>query len=157
MAYYIAQGAVVEGEVTIDRDSSVWYNATVRGDSNSIKIGRQTNIQDNVVIHVEKQYPVVIGDNVTVGHGAIVHGCSIGENTVIGMGAIVLNGAKIGKDCIIGAGSLVTQGMIIEDGSVAFGNPAKIIRKTTTEETEHSTENALAYVTEARKTLPLYF
>ena len=105
MAYYIAEGAVVKGQVTMA--ASVWYNATVRGDSEPIEIGRNSNIQDNAVVHVDLSHSVIIGDNVTIGHSAIVHGCTIGDNTLIGMGAIVLNGARIGKNCIIGAGALV--------------------------------------------------
>ena len=115
MAYYIAEGAVVKGQVTMADGASVWYNATVRGDSEPIEIGRNSNIQDNAVVHVDLSHSVRIGDNVTIGHSAIVHGCTIGDNTLIGMGAIVLNGARIGKNCIIGAGALVTQGTDIPD------------------------------------------
>ena len=97
MAYYIAEGAVVKGQVTMADGASVWYNATVRGDSEPIEIGRNSNIQDNAVVHVDLSHSVIIGDNVTIGHSAIVHGCTIGDNTLIGMGAIVLNGARIGK------------------------------------------------------------
>ena len=106
---YIAEGAVVKGNVQMGEDVSIWYNATVRGDSAEIKIGDRTNVQDNAVIHVDTHYPTTIGNGVTIGHGAIVHGCTVGDNTLIGMGAIVLNGASIGENCIIGAGALVTQ------------------------------------------------
>ena len=105
---YIAEGAVVKGNVQMGEDVSIWYNATVRGDSAEIKIGDRTNVQDNAVIHVDTHYPTTIGNGVTIGHGAIVHGCTVGDNTLIGMGAIVLNGASIGENCIIGAGTLVT-------------------------------------------------
>ena len=125
---YIAEGAVVKGKVQMGQDVSIWYNATVRGDSAEIRIGDQTNVQDNAVIHVDTHYTTTIGNGVTIGHGAIVHGCTVGDNTLIGMGAIVLNGACIGNNCIIGAGALVTQNTNIPAGSLAFGNPAKVIR-----------------------------
>ena len=123
---YIAEGAIVKGNVKLGKDASVWYHATILGDG--------TNIQDNVVVHTENTHPVTIGNGVTIGHSAVVHGCMIGDNSLIGMGAIVLNGAVIGKDCIIGAGALVTQNTHIPDGSLAFGNPAKVIRQVTEEE-----------------------
>ena len=126
---FIADGAKVIGNVIIKELSSVWFNAVIRGDSSTIEIGKRTNIQDNVVIHTSKNSKVIIGDNVTIGHGAIVHGCSIGNNVLIGMGAIILDNAIIGDNCIIGAGSLITQNKIIPSGSVVFGNPYKIVRK----------------------------
>ena len=153
MPFYLAEGAVVKGDVTLGDDASVWYNATIRGDSNPVVIGERTNVQDNAVIHVELTHPVNIGKNVTIGHGAIVHGCEIGDNTLIGMGAIILNGAKIGKNCIIGAGALVTQNTNIPDGSLAFGNPAKVIRQVTEEEKAANRTNALKYVREAKEQL----
>lgn len=155
MAYYIAEGAVVKGQVTMADGASVWYNATVRGegDSEPIEIGRNSNIQDNAVVHVDLSHSVRIGDNVTIGHSAIVHGCTIGDNTLIGMGAIVLNGARIGKNCIIGAGALVTQGTDIPDGSLAFGSPAKVIRALTADEIEENHRNAMHYVEIARESL----
>ena len=110
---FIAPGAVVLGDVTIGKNSGIWYNAVVRGDRDSIVIGKESNIQDNAVVHLGSGYPVEIGDHVTIGHGAIVHGCKIGDNTMIGMGAILMNGCKIGKNCIIGAGALVTQNVEI--------------------------------------------
>lgn len=153
MPFYLAEGAVVKGDVTLGDDASVWYNATIRGDSNPVVIGERTNVQDNAVIHVELTHPVNIGKNVTIGHGAIVHGCEIGDNTLIGMGAIILNGAKIGKNCIIGAGALVTQNSIVPDGTLAFGNPAKVIRKLTPEEIGSNKENALHYVEASKEQL----
>ena len=150
---YIAEGTVVKGNVKLGKDVSVWYHATIRGDSNSITIGDGTNIQDNAVIHVESTHPVVIGNDVTIGHSAVVHGCTIGHNSLIGMGAIILNGAVIGKDCIIGAGALVTQNTNIPDGSLAFGNPAKVIRQVTEEEKAANRANALKYVHEAKEQL----
>ena len=109
MAYYLAEGAIVKGDVTIGEDSGIWYHATVRGDTEKITIGSRTNIQDNAVLHVGAGHALTIGDDVTIGHSAIVHGCTVGNNTLIGMGAIILNGAVIGNNCIIGAGALVTQ------------------------------------------------
>ena len=149
MAYYVADEAVVKGKVAIGEESGIWYHATIRADSDQITIGSSTNVQDNAVIHTSRNYPVSIGKGVTIGHGAIVHGCTVGNNTLIGMGAIILNGAVIGNNCIIGAGALVTQNMEIPDGSLAFGNPAKIKRKLTEEEIAANRDNALLYVKEA--------
>ena len=151
---FIAPGAVVQGDVTIGENSGIWYNAVVRGDRDSIVIGKESNIQDNAVVHLGSGYPVEIGDHVTIGHGAIVHGCKISDNTMIGMGAILMNGCKIGKNCIIGAGALVTQNSNIPDGSLAFGNPARIIRKLTEEEIAGNKGNADRYVQAARAQLP---
>ncbi len=147
---YEAEGSVVVGDVKIGPDSSVWFNAVLRGDEAGIEIGAQSNIQDCAVVHTDVDYPVKIGDGVTVGHGAIVHGCEIGDNTIVGMGSIVLNGAKVGKDCIIGAGALVTGGKEIPDGSVAYGNPAKVARAIKPEELEANKANAHRYVELAR-------
>ena len=147
---YEADGSVIIGDVTIGPDCGIWYNAVVRGDENSIHIGSRTSIQDCAVIHTDVECPVRIGDDVTVGHGAIVHGCEVGDNTIIGMGAIILNNAQIGSNCIIGAGALVTENKRIPDGSVAFGNPAKIIREITPEEIAANKNNAAIYVGLAR-------
>lgn len=146
---YIAEGAKITGEVEIEENSSVWYNAVIRGDSNPIVIGENTNVQDNAVLHVSHSHPMSIGDNVTIGHGAIVHGCTIGNNVLIGMGAIVLDGAVIEDNCIIGAGALVTQNKVIPSGSLAFGNPAKVLRTLTEEEKQSILENANEYSDEA--------
>lgn len=153
MAYYLAEGAIVKGDVTIGEDSGIWYHATVRGDTEKITIGSRTNIQDNAVLHVGAGHALTIGNDVTIGHSAIVHGCTVGNNTLIGMGAIILNGAVIGNNCIIGAGALVTQNMEIPDGSLAFGNPAKIKRKLTEEEIASNRDNVLLYVKEAKDQL----
>ena len=130
----VARGAVLVGEVTLGEESSVWYNAVVRADNAPIVIGARSNIQDCCVLHVDEGHPIQIGDGVTVGHGAILHGCTIGDNSLIGMGAVVLNGAQIGKNCIIGASALVTQGMQVPDGSMLLGVPAKVRRPLTEEE-----------------------
>ena len=123
----ICPGAVVVGDVTLARGVSVWYNAVVRGDEGAITVGEDTNIQDCAVLHAE----TVVGRGCTVGHGAILHGCTLGDNTLVGMGAIVLNGARIGRDCIVGAGALVTGKLDAPDGSMILGNPAKVVRPLT--------------------------
>ena len=143
---FIAKGAHVVGKVSIGEKVSIWYNAVVRADTNTITIGKGSNIQDNATLHTDAGFPVQIGAGVTVGHNAVVHGCTVGDNTVIGMGSIILSGAVIGSNCIIGAGSLVTGKMRIPDNSLAFGNPAKIIRAVTTEEADANRENAAHYV-----------
>lgn len=148
---YEAAGSVVEGDVTIGEDCGLWYNAVVRGDEDSITIGKHTNVQDNATIHEDAGYPVKIGNGVTIGHNAIVHGCTIGDNSLIGMGAIVLDGAKIGKNCIIGAGALVTHNTEIPDGHMAFGSPAKVVRVCTDEEIAANKHNAKVYVDLARE------
>lgn len=148
---YIAPGAVVLGDVTLGADVGIWYNATVRGDRGTVVIGRGSNIQDNAVVHLDSGHPVVIGENVTVGHGAIVHGCTIGDNSLVGMGAIIMNGAHIGKNCIVGAGALVTQDMQVPDNSLILGSPARIRRSVTEEELAGNLRNAQLYVEEARE------
>lgn len=131
---YIARGAVVLGDVTLGDHSSVWYNAVLRGDINSIIVGNHTNIQDNAVLHLADDFPCVIGNWVTVGHSAIVHACRVGDECLVGMGATILDGAEIGEQCIIGANSLVTMGTKIPAGSMAVGSPAKVIRQLSAEE-----------------------
>ena len=147
---FVAPGAVVRGEVHLAENSSVFYNAVLRGDRAPISIGEGTNIQDNCVVHVEYDLPVTVGKNVTVGHGAILHGCTIGNETLIGMGAIVLNGAQIGKSCLIGAGALVTQNAVIPDGCMAVGSPARVKRPLTPEEMDGLRQSAADYRQEAQ-------
>lgn len=148
---FVAPGAVVLGKVTLSEECSVWYNATVRGDRERVIINKGSNVQDNAVVHVEDGYGVVIGRGVTIGHGAIVHGCNIDDNTLIGMGAIILNGAKIGKNCIIGAGALVTQNTIIPDNSLVIGNPGKVLRQVSENEIQTNRHNAQAYIEESKE------
>lgn len=148
---FVAPGAIVLGDVTAGEDVGIWYHATVRGDRALITIGKGSNIQDNCVVHVDEGYPVEIGEYVTVGHGAIIHGSKIGDNSLVGMGAILLNGCVIGKNCIIGAGALVTQNTVIPDNSLVLGNPGKVKRELTKEEIERNHQNALFYVEEARE------
>lgn len=147
---FAAPGAVIRGEVHLAENSSVFYNAVLRGDRAPISIGEGTNIQDNCVVHVEYDLPVTVGKNVTVGHGAILHGCTVGDETLIGMGAIVLNGAQIGKSCLIGAGALVTQNAVIPDGCMAVGSPARVKRPLTPEEMDGLRQSAADYRQEAQ-------
>lgn len=146
---YIAEGAVVRGNVTMGDESNVWFNAVIRADREPVVIGKGTNIQDNSVVHVETGAGVVIGDNVTIGHSAVVHGCTIGDNSLIGMNAVVMNRAVVGKNCIIGACALVTQNTVIPDGSLAMGCPAVVVRRLTPEEIASNIDNARHYVKEA--------
>lgn len=148
---YQAKQSVIVGKVRMDEDVNIWYYATIRADADMICIGKGSNIQDHVVIHVDHGFPVTIGNYVTVGHGAILHGCTVGNNTVIGMGAIVLNNAVIGKNCIIGAGALIPQNKDIPDNSVVLGNPGRIVRNVSKEEIVRNYENALEYIQEAKK------
>ena len=148
---FIADGAKVIGNVEIGKGSSVWFNAVIRADSDTVKIGESSNVQDNAVIHTSDGFGVQIGDNVTIGHGAIIHGCTVKNNVMIGMGAIVLNGAAIEENCIIGAGALVPQGKVIPAGSLAFGNPVKIVRQLTDDEIKSILDNAISYVNEANE------
>lgn len=143
---YIAETAVIIGDVTLKKNSNIWFGAVLRGDMESITIGENTNVQENSVIHVDKTAKVNIGDNCTIGHNAIIHGCKIGNNTLIGMGAIILNGAKIGNDSIVAAGALVTQNKEFEDGVLILGNPAKVVRKLTEEEINKNRKSSLNYV-----------
>ena len=139
---WIAPNATVVGDVTLGDDASVWYGAVLRGDSGAITVGRGTNIQDNCVVH-EK---TVIGDGCTVGHGAIVHGCTIGDRCMVGMGAIVLSGAKIGNNCLIGAGAVVTGKMDAPDGSMILGSPAKVIKEVSPEMRLEIEKDAALYI-----------
>jgi carbonic anhydrase/acetyltransferase-like protein (isoleucine patch superfamily) len=144
---YIAEGAVVIGDVTLGDRSSVWYHAVVRGDINRIVIGEGTNIQDNAVVHLADDYPALLGNYVTVGHSAIVHACTVEDEVLIGMGAVILDGAVIGAQSIIGANALVTQGTRIPPGSMALGSPAKVVRSLTPQERAGLKHWAEKYVT----------
>jgi carbonic anhydrase/acetyltransferase-like protein (isoleucine patch superfamily) len=131
---YIASTGVVVGDVTIGAHSSVWYNAVLRGDINRIVVGHHSNIQDNAVLHLADDYPCILGNWVTVGHSAIVHACKVGDEVLVGMGAVILDGAVIGKQSLIGAKALVTQGTRIPPGSLVLGAPAKVVRALTPKE-----------------------
>ncbi len=125
---WIAPGCYVIGDVSLEAKTSVWFGATLRGDNERITIGAGSNVQENCVMHTDMGFPLQIGAGCTIGHKAMLHGCTIGENTLIGIGAIVMNGAVIGKNCLIGAGALITEGKHIPDGSLVMGAPGKVVR-----------------------------
>ena len=145
----ICDGARVVGDVELGKGVSVWYNAVIRGDKGPIRIGEDTNVQDCVVMHNR----TTVGRGCTLGHSAIVHGCTIGDNCLIGMGAVVLDGAKIGDNCLVGAGSLVTGKMDAPDGSLLLGNPAKVVKEVSPEMLEEIRKDAQLYISLARKSL----
>ena len=134
---FVAETAVLIGDVTVGKDSSVWFGAVLRGDQAPITVGEGTSVQDNAVLHCEKDHPLHIGNNVTVGHGAIVHCAAVGDNTLVGMGAVLLDGAVIGKDCVIGAGAVVKENAQVPDGTMLVGVPAKPVRSLSPEQLEH--------------------
>ena len=146
---WVARNATIVGDVTLGEDASIWYGAVLRGDCGTITVGDGTNIQDNSVVHDE----TTIGKRCTIGHGAIVHGCTIGDDTMVGMGAIVLSGAKIGSNCLIGAGAVVTGKMDAPDGSLLLGNPAKIVKEVSPEMIAEIKKDAQLYIQLARKSL----
>lgn len=148
---WIAPDAAVIGNVRLGQDAGVWFNAVLRGDNDRIDIGARTNIQDLAMVHVDPGFPVTIGEGCTIGHRAIVHGCTIGDNTLIGMGAVILNGARIGRNCLIGAGAIVTEGKEIPDGSLVIGAPGKVVRDLTEAQIEGLRRSARAYVENARR------
>ena len=150
MSTYIASNATVVGDVQLGENVNIWYNAVLRGDSGAIVVGSGTNIQDGAILH-EK---TTVGENCTIGHGAMVHGCTVGNNCVIGMGAIVLNGAIIGDNCIVGAGALVTGKMDAPAGSLILGNPAKVVKELTPQQIEDNAHSAAHYVELAQNGLP---
>ena len=145
-AAFVADNAVISGDVTLQKDSTVWYGCVIRGDGPHMEIGERTNIQDCCIMHADPGCPLIIGKDVTVGHGAILHGCQIGDGSLIGMGAILLDGSIIGKDCIVGAGALVTGGKVFEDGMLILGSPAKAVRKLTEEDLKRNRYSAVEYV-----------
>lgn len=148
---FLADGVHVIGDVTISSHANIWFNTVIRGDIYPIKIGHYTNIQDNCTLHVMHDQPAIVGDYVTVGHGAILHGCNIANNCLIGMGAIVLSYAEIGENCIIGAGSLITEHKKIPPNSLVMGSPGKVVRTVTPEEIAAIRASALKYYNESQK------
>lgn len=126
---WVAETAVLVGKVVVEADASIWFGAVARGDNEEIRIGAGSNVQENSVLHTDMGYPLTIGANCTIGHKAMLHGCTIGDGTLIGMGATILNGAKIGKACLIGACALITEGKEIPDGSLVMGSPGKVVRE----------------------------
>ena len=147
---FIADNASIIGNVRMGKGSSVWYGAVLRADTNSITVGENTNIQDNVVIHTNQQYPVAIGNNVSVGHGAVIHGATVGDDCVIGLNATLLNGCKVGKNCIIAAGALVMEGQIVPDGSLFVGVPGRVVRKLSQDNINYINNNTIEYVQAAK-------
>jgi carbonic anhydrase/acetyltransferase-like protein (isoleucine patch superfamily) len=146
----IAAGAQIVGDVTIGPQSSVWFNAVIRGDSEAIHIGSRTNMQDNCVLHADPGFPCIVGDGVTIGHAAVVHGAQVGDNVVIGMHAVVMNGAQIGHDSVIAVGAIVTEASVIPPGSLVMGLPGKVVRTLTSEEIERNRRSAAHYVENAK-------
>ena len=140
-----ASNASIIGDVTLEKNTSIWFNVTLRGDVENIHIGEGSNVQDGSVLHTDPGYRLIIGKNVTIGHLVMLHGCIIGDNSLIGIGAVILNGAKIGKNCIIGANTLVTENKVLPDNSLVVGSPGKVIRQVTSEEVKSITENAIHY------------
>lgn len=143
---FIAEGAVVLGAVTVGEQASVWFGCVLRGDINRIAIGPGSNIQDGTIVHVSDAFPAIVGASVSVGHRAIIHACEIADETLVGMGAIVMDGVRIGPRCIIGAGALVTKGMDVPEGSLVMGSPGKIIRALSLQEQRANAALAAKYV-----------
>ncbi len=148
---WVADSAQVMGNVVLGDDSSVWFHAVIRGDTETITVGRGSNVQDGAVLHADIGIPLVIGQNVTVGHQVMLHGCTIGDESLIGIGAVVLNGARIGKNCLVGAGALVTEGKAFPDGSMIIGSPAKGVRQLTPEQIAGLKMSAQHYIDNARR------
>ncbi len=148
---WVADSAEVMGNVQLAEDASIWFGAVLRGDCESISIGEGSNIQDASVLHADLGKPLVVGRHVTVGHQVMLHGCTIGDEALIGIGAVVLNGAKIGRNCLVGAGALITEGKEFPDGSMIIGSPAKAVRQLTPEQIEGLRRSAQHYVDNARR------
>jgi len=142
---WVAPNAVVIGDVTLEKNTSIWFNSTLRGDIENIHIGEGSNVQDGSVLHTDPGYPLKVGKNVTIGHLVMLHGCTIGDNSLIGIGAVILNNAKIGNNCVIGAKSLITENKEIPDNSLVVGSPGRVIRKLTDEEVLAVEKNAIRY------------
>jgi carbonic anhydrase/acetyltransferase-like protein (isoleucine patch superfamily) len=150
IALFIAGNATVIGEVTLSEDVSVWFGAVVRADKDRITVGRGSNIQDNAVVHTSRGFPVTLGSQVSVGHGAILHGCTIGDRVLVGMGSILMNGSEIGEGSLIAAGAIVTEGTKIPPGSVVVGVPGKVTRQVSAEQAASIVQNAESYAALAR-------
>jgi carbonic anhydrase/acetyltransferase-like protein (isoleucine patch superfamily) len=148
---WVADSAQVIGNVVLGDDANIWFGVVIRGDTETIRVGRGSNIQDASVLHADVGMPLTVGENVTVGHKVMLHGCTIGDGSLIGIGAIVLNGAKIGKHCLVGAGSLVTEGKEFPDGSMILGSPAKAVRQLSPEQIGALERSARHYVENAER------
>lgn len=149
--YFIVPGAQLIGNVILGADASIWFNAVLRGDNEPITIGARSNIQDGSVLHTDPGMPLTIGEGVTVGHMAMLHGCSIGDNSLIGIGAVILNRAVIGRDSLVGAGALVTEGKVFPDGMLIVGSPARVVRELTVEEIAGLRRSAATYVANGQR------
>ena len=149
--YWIAPNATVLGDVTLRRNASIWFGATIRGDNDPIIIGEASNVQDGAVLHTDAGVPLILGAHVTVGHMAMLHGCQVGDNSLIGIGAIILNGAHIGRNCLVGAGALVTEGKVIADNSLVLGAPARVARTLSDEQAAALKASAEHYVANWRR------
>ena len=148
---WVADSAQVMGNVELAQDASVWFGVVIRGDTETIRIGRGSNIQDLSVLHADMGMPLTVGENVTVGHQVMLHGCTIGDESLIGIGAVVLNGARIGKNCLVGAGALITEGKEFADGSMIIGSPARVVRQLTPEQIAGLKMSAQHYMDNARR------
>ena len=148
---WIASNATIIGDIIIKEDVSIWFNAVLRGDVENITIDERSNIQDGSVLHTDPGYPLKVGKGVTVGHMVMLHGCSIGNDTLIGIGSTILNNAKIGNNCIVGAGTLITENKIIPDNSLIVGSPGRVVRQITKNELDHIKQNALEYIEKWKK------
>ena len=148
---WVAPNAIIIGKVKLEKNSSIWFNAVLRGDIEKIVLGENSNIQDGSVLHTDPGYPLTVGKGVTVGHMVMLHGCEVSDDTLIGIGSTILNKAKIGKNCIIGANTLVTENKTIPDSSLVLGSPGKVIRKVTDDEIKVIRENAKHYVTNSKR------
>ena len=148
---WVAPDANLIGQVILEEGASVWFGATLRGDNEPITIGRGSNVQENCVMHTDMGYPLTVGENCTIGHKVMLHGCTLGNNTLIGMGATILNGAKIGNNCLIGAGALVTEGKEVPDGSLVMGAPGKVVRQLDDKALEAVTYGAVHYQENMRR------
>lgn len=148
---WVAPGSHLIGKVTLEAKASVWFGCTLRGDNEMLFVGEGSNVQENCVFHTDMGFPLTLGKNVTVGHKAMLHGCTIGDNTLVGMGAMIMNGAVVGKNCLIGAGALVTEGKVIPDGSLVMGAPGKVIRELDSETIAKLEKSALNYQRNAER------
>ena len=148
---WVAPDANVIGTVTLGEDSSIWFGTTLRGDNERINIGARTNVQEGCILHTDIGFPLNVGEDCTIGHGVILHGCTIGPGTLVGMGAVVLNGARIGRNCLIGAHALVTEGKVFEDGSLIVGSPARAVRTLDAAARDKLMQSAAHYAANARR------
>lgn len=144
--YFIADNATVIGSVVMHQNASIWFGAVLRGDNDVITIGENSNVQDLSVLHIDPGFPLTIGKNVTIGHKVMLHGCEIGDNTLIGINSVILNGAKIGKNCLIGANSLISENKVIPDGSMVMGSPGKVVKQLSEQQMKGLEMSALHYV-----------